>query len=224
MSPLDRAVLLTCAAAMVVGLAWQPLVAGLDRIHDTVRGAPATADGDDPSVPRRAAEDVVPLDPTTTAELLDLCLRLPEGADPDLHPVTDEVEVVATSRSTGVGMVLWVGPVPAVGDVMGACVGIERADEWHLANRSQRADPGPGAAQVTWSQFASRHGSAAGLVGRVPADVTEVFVVLDDGRVLRQDTDGVVAIVWSPVVAPDRLVVVDGTGEIAFDGPVTDYG
>lgn len=223
MSPLDRAVLLTCAAAMVVAVAWQPLVDGLDRAHDVVVGETRAADGTAAPAPRPAAEDVVPLDRAATDELLDLCLQLPEGADPDLHPDTDEIDVLATSRSTGAGMVVWVGPVPAVGDVIGACVGMERADEWRLANRSQRPDPGPGAAQVTWSQFASRHGSAAGLIGRVPDDVTEVFVVLDDGRVLRQDTDGVVAVVWTPVVAPDRLVVVDADDEITFDGPVTGY-
>ena len=225
MSALDRAVLLTCAAAMAVGIAWQPIVDGLDRAHDVIAGGPAEPDdGAGPAVPRPAAEDVASLDDDATEDLLGLCLELPDGADPDLHPVTDEVAVAATSRSVGAGMVVWTGPVPAVGDVLGACVGMERAGEWRLANRSHREDPGPGAAQVTWGQFASRHGSAAGLVGRVPDDVVEVFVTLDDGRVLRQETDGVVAVVWSPVVAPVRVVTVDRDGEVTFDGPVTDYG
>jgi ferric-dicitrate binding protein FerR (iron transport regulator) len=121
-------------------------------------------------------------------------------------------------------MVVWTGPVPELGEAIGACVGLDRAGDWYLANRSQRADPGPGAAEVTWSQYSSRHGAAAGVVGRVPDDVAELLVVLEDGRVLRQEPAGVVAVVWSPVVRPARLVVVDVAGEVVFDGPVADYG
>lgn len=173
---------------------------------------------------RDAATEAVALSTSNERRLLEDCLTVPEGADPSLSPDPDVVEVVASGEATGAAVVAWVGPTPQYERAVGTCVALDRGEGWTIVGRSVRRDLGPAAPSLAWQPAASADGVGAALVGRVREGASEVLLVLDDGRVLRQEpTGGFVAMPWQPVRNPTRLVTFGADGRVRYAGPLTGY-
>lgn len=221
-----RFVLGWCAAAALVAIFWAPLEslvdvqadAGAQAAGEHVEGELSELDG-----LRAVAVRVRAADPSARRLLAEECFAVPDGADPALSPDPAAARFVASGTTTGATVLVWEGQAPGLGPAVGSCVGVDRGRRWELANRSLRPDPGAGVASVTWNQYASTDGVAAAAVGRLATTTAEVLVELADGRVLRQSTDGFLAVAWTPVIEPTRIVVVDHAGQIVYDGPVASY-
>lgn len=173
---------------------------------------------------RGAATEAAPLPAGDERDILEACLAVPEDADASLSPDPDEVAPVVSGHTEGAAVVVWVGPTPQYERAVGTCVALDRGDGWTVAGRSVRRDLGPGSASLVWQPVASEQGIAASLIGRVRDRTADVIVVIDDGRVLRQEpVRGFVAIPWQPVREPVRLVTAGAGDEVRYDGPLIGY-
>lgn len=197
---------------------------------DTDRGtSPGTAVTEDPDATalaalRGTATEATPLPARDERDILQGCLTVPDDADPSLSPVPDDVAPVANGQTEGAAVVVWLGPTPQYERAVGTCLALDRGDGWTVVGRSVRRDLGPGSASLVWQPVASEQGVAAALIGRVHDGTADVIVVIDDGRVLRQEpVRGFVAIPWQPVRDPVRLVAAGTGDEIRYDGPLTGY-
>lgn len=173
---------------------------------------------------RATADDVVPLDPDEERRVLEDCLEVPEGADPALSPDPDRARVAASGETLDAAVVVWIGTAPQYETAIGTCTALGGPDGWQIVGRSVRRDLGEGSPSLVWQPAASARGAAAAAVGRIEAGTANVFVVLDDGRVLEhQPTDGFVAIPWQPVSDPVRLVTLGRDGSVTYDGSLSGY-
>lgn len=173
---------------------------------------------------RAASAEATPLPAREERDVLDRCLAVPDAADPTLSPDPDEVAPVVSGQTEGVAVVVWVGPAPQYERAVGTCLALDRGDGWTVVGHSVRRDLGTGTAGLVWQPVASDRGVGAALVGRVRDGTTDLMVVIDDDRVLRQaPVRGFVAIPWQPVRDPVRLVTVGPGGGIRYDGPLTGY-
>lgn len=214
---------------LVPGLCLLAIVVTLGTAAVRERGASEASDpepdGDRGAELPRDTVAVAPLSARDEAAILAGCLEVPPGADPALSPDPDALEVVASGTTTGAAAIVWVGPTPQIERAVGVCVALERGDSWANVGHVQRRDLGPGTPILTWQPSASDAGVAASLAGRVRPATARVVVVLDDGRVLTQEvSDGFVALAWSPIREPVRLLAESATGEVIFDGTVSGYG
>lgn len=174
---------------------------------------------------RGSATEATPLPARDERNILEGCLTVPDDADPSLSPDPGEVAPVASGQTEGAAVVVWVGPAPQYERAVGTCLALDRGGGWTVVGRSVRRDLGPGSASLVWQPVASEQGIAAALIGRVRDGTADVIVVIDDGRVLRQEPlRGFVAIPWQPVRDPVRLVTVGTGDEVRYDGPLTGYG
>lgn len=226
MTVVRRFVLGWCAAAALTAVFWSPLESLVGADADAgAQAAGEHGEGDLSELHRLRAGAVTVRAAAPSAQrlLAGECFAVPDGADPALSPDPASARFVASGTTTGATVLVWTGPAPGLGSAVGSCVGVDRGGRWELANRALRPDPGAGVVSVTWNQYASKDGAAAAVVGRLATTTAEVLVELADGRVLRQSTDGFLAVAWTPVIEPIRIVVVDHAGEIVYDGTVASY-
>ncbi|MGH3442779.1 MAG: hypothetical protein ACRDUY_12195 [Nitriliruptorales bacterium] len=156
-----------------------------------------------------------------SADIVDECFRIPSEADPRLSPSRSDVDSMYGARTEGAAMVVWFGSAPDVPRAFGSCVAVANGDDWVLVGRGFRPDPGRDTSSIVWHTSAASGGTAAALSGRTSGDAAEIVLVLEDGRRLRAEIlgDGIVAIPWTPVALPARLVVLDDAGRRLYDGP-----
>lgn len=171
-----------------------------------------------------SATEVIELPEAQARELLTSCLAVDPEADPSLGPDPGRVEVVASGEADGTAAIVWVGPTPQYGAALGSCVAVRQGSRWQLVGRATRRDLGGETPSLAWHPAASDRGAAAVLGGRLEEGATTLLVVLEQGRVLRQQvTAGVAAVAWQPVEQPLRIVVLGPEDEVRYDGPLPGY-
>lgn len=214
-----------CGVAALLAVALGAVGNGADP--GTSPGSTVTEDPDETTLAelRAVAAEAVPLPTHDEQDVVGRCLAVPDDADPSLSPDPEEVAPVASGQTEGAAVVVWIGPTPQYERAVGTCVALERGAGWTVVGRSVRRDLGPGTASLVWQPVVSDQGVGAALVGRIREETTDVIVVIDDGRVLRQEpVRGFVAIPWQPVRDPVRLITAGPGDELRYDGPLTGYG